>query len=336
MTAHKIILDSDPGIDDALAVLYLASVPTVRIVGLGTVHGNIDSHRAADNALQVLELAGLRDVPVAVGARKPLNQPLRTSPEVHGEDGLGGAARPVTGRGVEDLSAAEQLVALARKYPGECTVLALGPLTNLAVALHLEPRLPELVRDVVIMGGSIEAPGNVSPVAEANIYHDPEAAQQVFEAAWPVTLVGLDVTMRIWLTSEELDKIAAADTATARFASEILRHYVGFYSQQHGRTGCALHDPSVAILAVIPELAKYADLPLHVELRGEHTRGMTVADRRDSPGPGPRVRVAMEVDRDGVMTTFLDGLLRLDPGSGVPSRTSHDVGSPGLTALGTP
>ncbi|MGK9169814.1 nucleoside hydrolase [Inquilinus limosus] len=310
----KIILDCDVGIDDALAILWLVDRPGVEIAALGSVHGNAYAEGAAANAQHVLDLAGLGDVPVAVGARAPLAQPVSISGHVHGDDGLGGQGPKAPLRPFAAETAAEQLVRLARAEPGAHTVLATGPLTNLALALHLEPDLPRLVERVVVMGGAVTVPGNITAAAEANIFHDPEAAEAVFAAAWPVALVGLDVTMTAWLGEAELARIAADPRPRGRFAWSILQHYVGFYHGWYGIRGCALHDPTAAMLAVDPGLADYADWPVRVELSGSLTRGMTLADRRALAEPAaagrPSVRVAMRIDRDRVVGGFLDGLLR--------------------------
>jgi purine nucleosidase len=311
---RRLILDGDWGVDDALSTLYLASQPDVEIVAVGTVHGNTPADSAAHNAIAVLDLAGLPEVPVAVGARRPLAQEAEFSAMVHGEDGLGGAAPATVSRSPVATSGAEQLAATARMYPGECTVVATGPLTNLALALLLEPRLPELVAGVVLMGGTVDHPGNVAPLVEANIGHDPEAADLVFGAGWPLTQVGLDVTMTTWLEGEDLARIAQSDTARGRFAWAILQHYLAFYFERHGRRGCPLHDVSAAILALHPGLGTYLQAPVSVDLRSEHNRGMLVVDRRayrdPAAGPGrPPVDLAMDVDRPELLRGFLDGLL---------------------------
>ena len=225
----KIILDCDVGIDDALAILWLADRPGVEIAALGSVHGNAHAETAAANAQHVFDLVGLGHVPVAVGAESPLAQPVSISGHVHGDDGLGGHGPKAPLRPFAAETAAEQLVRLARAEPGAFSLLATGPLTNLALALHLEPDLPRLVERVVVMGGAVTVPGNITAAAEANIFHDPEAAEAVFAAAWPVTLVGLDVTMTAWLGAAELARIEADPRPRGRFAWSILQHYVGFY-----------------------------------------------------------------------------------------------------------
>ena len=309
----KFILDGDYGVDDAIAALYLASVPDAEILAVGSVHGNAEAAVAARNAVTVLDVAGLGSVPVAVGAARPLAQPLVTAAAVHGADGLGGAAPVPTdgGRRPVDRPAALQLIDTVRAHPGECTVVATGPLTNLALALLLDPGVAGLVQSVVVMGGTVHAPGNTGPYTEFNIGRDPEAADLVLGAPWPVTLVGLDVTMRTWLGPDDLARIGSHPSAPARFAASILGHYVGFYGARHGRTGCPLHDPTAACLAVDPSPAGYLDAPVRVELTSPALRGMLIVDRR--PGAPaipdrPPVRIATSIDADTVVGRIVAGI----------------------------
>ncbi|MBP2473458.1 purine nucleosidase [Crossiella equi] len=316
----RIVLDTDPGIDDALAMLYLAEQPDVEIVAIGSVHGNVPARTAADNARRVLDvIGGAEHIPVAVGAARPLAQPLATSEFVHGPLGLGRWSAPEPSKEPVELSAAEQLVQLARRYPRELDLLALGPLTNVALALLLEPRLPELLRSVLVMGGAVDAPGNATPHAEANILHDPEAADLVFAAGFDLTLVALDVTGSARADSAWLDALAASTGARGRFAHEVIGFYADFYSQMFGERCATLYDPLAAVLLLHPELATYRDLVVEVELRGEHTRGKTVVDLRGyQEGVGallggqslrPPVRVAHAVDGPGFFSQLTDALL---------------------------
>lgn len=276
----RIILDTDPGVDDALAIMYLAAQEDADIAAVGSVHGNVPSPLAAQNALRVLELVGI-DAPVAVGAARPLAQPLQTAEFVHGADGLGGRAGAAPRGTPVSESAAEQLVRLARAEPGEYTLLALGPLTNIALAVLLEPDLPKLLRSVVIMGGAVTVPGNITPYADANFWHDPEAADLVLGAGFgDVTLVGLDATEQARVNEEWLTAVGALRSARARFANGLLDHYAAFYSQMFGTRTCTLHDPLAAAIMLDPKLATYRELPLAIELTGTHTRGQVVSDQR--------------------------------------------------------
>jgi purine nucleosidase len=310
MANLAVVVDCDTGVDDALALLYLTHHPHVDLVAAGCVHGNVPVAAVARNTLQVLALAGRPDIPVAVGAARPLAQALHTSEAVHGGDGLGGAARDHQGTPVAG-SAAEQLVALARRRPGELAILATGPLTNLGLALLIEPRLPHLVRQVVVMGGAFAVPGNITPHAEANIFHDPEAAALVMEAPWPLTVVGLDVTMATILDGHRLGRLARSPSPRAQFSWQALQRYLDVYEQRLGHRGCPVHDALAAAILVHPELAVCDRVPVHIELGGRLTRGATLIDVRPFPvfEPGrPAVAVVRQVRADLSLDHLVDAL----------------------------
>ncbi|MGW5053946.1 nucleoside hydrolase [Actinokineospora sp. NPDC004072] len=309
----RLIVDADPGIDDALALLYLAAQPELEIVAVGSIHGNGPAAQTAANAKHVLALAGLPDVPVAVGAWRPLAQPLETAEFVHGPDALGGHGAPIS-PGAQGESAAEQLVRLARANPGELTLLALGPLTNVALALLLEPDLPRLLRAVVVLGGAIGVPGNLTAHADANFYHDPEAADLVLGAGFAMTLIGLNVTEAARADGAWLDALSASDEPRAQFSTAVLAHYAAFYTNMFGIRVATLHDPLAAAMTVDPSLGTYEQMVVGVELAGVHTRGQTLTDLRrlssdvhiasSLAGGRPPVSVAMTVDAQA----FLDRL----------------------------
>nr|WP_042177575.1 nucleoside hydrolase [Kibdelosporangium sp. MJ126-NF4]CEL12692.1 Inosine-uridine preferring nucleoside hydrolase [Kibdelosporangium sp. MJ126-NF4]CTQ93556.1 Inosine-uridine preferring nucleoside hydrolase (EC 3.2.2.1) [Kibdelosporangium sp. MJ126-NF4] len=315
----RIILDTDPGIDDSLAILYLAAQESTEIVAVGSVHGNVPAATAADNALRVLDLAGLTEVPVAIGAARPLAQELRTTEFVHGADGLGGQAGAVPSRRPVDISAAEQIVTLARQSPGELTLLALGPLTNVAMALLLEPGLPHLLKSVMVLGGALGVPGNVTPNAEANIWHDPEAADLVFDAGLPnLTLVSLDVTETARADETWMAALAQIPTPKAQFATGLLKHYAAFYSRMFGYPTCTIHDPLAAALLHDPTLAQYREVVVSVELHGTHTRGQLISDWRriaddtdikSQAGQGRApVRAAVSVNTEAFLARLFEAL----------------------------
>jgi purine nucleosidase len=311
----RLIVDADPGIDDTLALFYLAAQPDVEIVAVGSVHGNAPAAQTAANARHVLRLAGLPDVPVAVGAWRPLAQPLETAEFVHGPDGLAGLggvdAEPARGE-----SAAEQIVRLARAYPGELTLLALGPATNVALALMLEPELPALLRRVVLLGGAIGVPGNLTAYADANFYHDPEAADLILGAGFTMTLVGLNVTEASRADDAWLDALAKSDDPRAKYCSDVLAFYAAFYTNMFGVRVATLHDPLAAAIALDPGFATYEEMAVRVELTGTHTRGQTLTDLRRLSSDvhiaspitegRPAVSVAVTVDAD----RFLDVLFQ--------------------------
>jgi purine nucleosidase len=310
----RILLDCDPGVDDALTLFYLASLVRsgeADLVAVGTVHGNVAPDVGALNALRVLERAGLPDVPVAVGAARPMAQEVGYAHEWHGTDGLGETGLPEPAGRPSDVTAPAQILRLARAYPGELTLLAVGPLTNLAIALLLEPSLPGLFREVVVMGGALDHQGNITSHAEANVWHDPEAAELVLGAGWPLVLVPLDATHPTAVDGDWLDRLATGDGETARFATRILRFYAEAYQRSLGVRGAVIHDALAAMLAVDPSLGEYTERPVRVELRGDRTRGATLWDRRRyaDEGDRPPVRVAVRTDVAAFQERLLAALL---------------------------
>lgn len=306
--------DCDTGIDDALT-LGLLVAEGADLKGIGSVSGNLSAAGGARNTLDLMALMGRPDVPVAVGAHDPIGGVFGGGAEfVHGANGIGEVELPHVGEPVAE-SAAAMLVRLAHEHPGTLRVLAVGPLTNLALALELEPELPSLVADVVIMGGAALVPGNVSAVAEANIWNDPIAAQAVFDAAWPVTMVGLDVTMLARFEESHRTELAAGGAAPAALAA-MLDVYFQYYTPILGRPSCALHDPLAAAIAlgvVVPTLAPVA--PVEVDTTDGPGRGQTLVDLRGRfvgypAQPDVQHTVPLEI-AEGFGDRLLESLLRL-------------------------
>lgn len=307
----KLLVDVDTGVDDALALLYLADAQRrgeVELVGAGTVGGNADIGQTTRNTLRVLELAGL-DVPVAAGAARPLFAPLAAAPHVHGDDGLADTGLEPPRRRASGEHAVDQILGLSHVHAGELTVLATGPLTNLAQAFLLDPGLAGRLRRVVVMGGSLGA-GNVTAVAEANVRHDPEAARAVFASGVPLTMVGLDVTRKTCLEARDLAPLEELGTERARFALHLVRHLMDAYGRLGRPRQCMLHDPLAAGVCLDPLLVITRRLHVDVETRGELTRGMTVADRRAEASPAATVDVALGVDARRFKERFLAALVR--------------------------
>lgn len=307
------ILDCDTGIDDALAILYAAG-HGADLRACTVTHGNVPVATGTRNTLTVLDAAGLQDVPVFAGAARPMAQPLSTSELVHGQDGLGDAGICASTRQPAGQGAAAEIVRLARERPGELTLVAVGPLTNVGLALMLEPELPSLMDRVVVMGGAVGVPGNVSETGEANVWHDPEAAQLVLDASWDVLFVGLEMTMTTALTDEHLSRIAATTDPRGVLAWRVLQGYLDFYTPILGRRSCVLHDPLAVALALEPELATYRTVPAFVELDRGRTRGMLVGDLRssqpdppDAAAPGV-LRIVDTLDTAAFHARFLDAL----------------------------
>jgi purine nucleosidase len=339
-----LLIDCDTGIDDALALLYAVASQEAEIVGVSCVAGNVELAPVLRNTLAVLELAGRPDIPVSAGADRPLERPLRTAADTHGPGGLGYASLPAPTRGPARSHAVEAIVGAARARPAELTLVTLGPLTNVALALRLEPRLPNLLSGLVMMVGSYRSPGNTAPTLEWNAGVDPEALAAVL-GAWrearrmdprvsrPVAF-GLDVTERAKLTPAHLARLAAhaADGAAAaggagvdggagadavapasaasepllRFVSDALRFYFEFHARYDGFYGAFIHDALVLAAALDPTLARTQALAVEVELAGRWTTGETVTDWRGAWGREPNVDVAVEVDIERFFGRFIE------------------------------
>ncbi|WP_163165396.1 nucleoside hydrolase [Arthrobacter sp. Alg241-R88] len=304
-TPSPFYLDCDTGIDDALALAYLLASPLADVVGIGTVSGNVSAAVGARNTLDLLALASSDDVPVALGAHHPLAGSFGGgAPWVHGENGIGGVTLPTAAASLVGESAAEMLVRLARTYPGTLKVLAIGPLTNIAEALRLEPSLPSLVESVTVMGGAALAPGNITPVAEANIFNDPEAAALVLAADWDVTLVPLDVTMNSVLEETHRQALLKSSSPVPQALGEMLGYYFRFYEDIYGRPCSAMHDPLAAALAVGAARAAVAPVVrAAVDTSHGPGRGQTICDLRGlykgyPPVAGARCRVVLSLEED--------------------------------------
>lgn len=305
---HETVLyiDCDTGVDDALAITYLSALSHIRIVGVGTVSGNIDAETAAINSANLLEMLGLTDVPVAVGDRDWLATPFDGgAPEVHGANGIGNVELPNAQREPSAESAVDLLLRLSHEHVGELSVLALGPLTNLARALEIDPEVAGRVKALTVMGGAALAPGNVSAVAEANFIKDPEAARKVLESGWNMTIAPLDVTMKQRLTRSHLARLAdsghPAGSALARMFDHYFMCYVGTFDDES-----AMHDPTAAALAAGRVKAKAAPaVVVTVDDSDGPGRGQLIADLRGMYAgfpdqEGATCKVALELEDDAV------------------------------------
>ncbi|CAN5527923.1 nucleoside hydrolase [soil metagenome] len=304
-----VILDTDPGVDDALALLYLRANPALRLLAMTTVFGNADVETTTRNALYLRDRF-CPDTPVYRGAAAPLARPRGAAPtHVHGDNGLGDIAVPSFTRPVDPGVAHERIIALARAHPGQITLIAIGPLTNLALALRAAPDIAGLIAQVVVMGGAFGTggkSGNVTPFAEANIHNDPEAADAVLAAAWPVTLIGLDVTTLCVLTNADALDLAKFGGEEGRFANDVSRGYAAAYARHEGLDGCCLHDVAAVAYAVDPT-------PFHAR-RGAITVGLDEARRgqtRWSADDGrPLQSACLSADTAVIVADFLRALTR--------------------------
>jgi purine nucleosidase len=327
MTCH-LLIDTDPGIDDALAILLALASPEVRIETVTVVAGNVPVELAAANARRILAVAAPTPMPPVIrGAEAPLKRSLVTAGHVHGQDGLGNLDRFVDPGGrlrypepplpkppsmIEARSAAEAILETVDRWGPELTVVALGPLTNLAAAAALDARRLARAGRVVVMGGAVTVAGNVTPAAEFNFFVDPEAAAQVLEAGLAVELIPLDVTRRVVLAQAVLTERLrrCPDDRIARFILDFTLHGFAFGASQEGG-GIVLHDPLAMAVALDPSLVIFEPMSVEVECEGKLTRGLSLADRRAIPSHRKRVpscRVAMDVDADAVLRLFLERL----------------------------
>lgn len=299
-----VILDVDTGIDDALAIAYALNSPELEIIGLTTCFGNAPVEYTTRNTLVILEQLG-KTVPVYSGADKPLKRPLKKFPtHVHGEDGLGNRLDRVPVIEAESEGAVDYIISQVKKLPHEITIIAVGPLTNLALAVKKEPDIASLVKEVVIMGGAVFVSGNKTPFSEANVFADPEAADCVFSSGLPVTIVGLDVTMQTLLPNATLADWRAKDMEVSHFFADMTSFYMEAYETFHpGIGGCALHDPLAVGVVIDSSFVKKEKWSVKVVLEGEET-GRTIAH---SDGE-QHVNVCTQVEAETFLNHFLSRL----------------------------
>ncbi len=315
---YRVIFDTDPGVDDAMALCFAMAHPRIELAGITTTFGNVTVPQATTNALYLTQLAG-RNIPVAQGASRPLIKHGEAPPDfIHGADGLGNlpTRHPVSALTADSRSAAQFIVDSARGRPGEITLVPVGPLTNIAAALALEPQLPQLIKRVILMGGAVKEGGNVSPVAEANIWNDPHAADAVFTAGFNLTMVGLDVTYQVVISVATFERLAAIHQHPL---TDTLLHAVRFYSDFYAtrypdlkaNPGCFGHDVLAFIALLYPELFRFNQGRLRCVSEG-FAQGQTILHERldlafPQDGFGAEIPVsqaAMTVDVAKVLHVF--------------------------------
>ena len=274
---QRVIIDTDPGVDDAMAILLALNSPELKVEALTVVPGNVDGRQGLENALKIVSLAGRCDVLVSGGAQHPLNQKLVTAQYWHGPNGLAGVELPASKCKADTRFGPDLIIELVHKYPHEITLIPVGPLTNIALAVSKDPSIAPLVKDIVIMGGSITG-GNVNGAAEANIYNDPEAAAIVFNAGWMVTMIGSDVGERTLITRKHLAELQSMHGPESDFLYKLADFYVT-RSEKSGYQGAAMYDPLAVGTVIDPSLVTLKDMHVDVETKGEFTRGETVANR---------------------------------------------------------
>lgn len=317
----KIILDTDPGIDDAQAIAFAIAHPDIELLGLTTVFGNAEVDLTTRNALHILDVFGQPQIPVARGASDPLKQARYPAPDfVHGKDGLGNVNITQPSGAPVSENAAEFIVRMANEIPGEITLVAIGPLTNIAQAVDLDPSLPTKVKSLVVMGGSVSHPGNVTPLAEANFFNDPHAADAVFAHDWPATIIGLDVTLQTVLRDQDLAMIRDTAGHAGQFLWDTSRFYINFYASRLARLGstdrsCAMHDASALVYTVLPDAFQLVAGPTRVVTDGI-AAGQLSVDTQQEPyvlpawTHRPHTAAAIGVDAPRVLDTFLNTITK--------------------------
>lgn len=308
----RILIDTDPGIDDALALFLALASPEVQVEAVTTVSGNVPVDMTTHNALTLLELAQRPDIVVARGSDRPLLRQPVIADYVHGQNGIGNVVLPDPQKQSVEY-AVSLMIQKILQAPGEITLVALGPLTNLALAVRCEPRIAQLVREVVIMGGALRVPGNVTPNAEFNIFCDPHAAHIVFNAGWPVRIVPLDVTQKTLMSRKQFASLAANGHPVTRCIEAMVDFYFDDFGKARGITGFTMHDPLCLAAAIHPDLITWQKAYVDVELHGTLTLGETVAyfeqaDNLDPTLAHPQqsnVQAATMVDSERFISLFM-------------------------------
>lgn len=318
--AKKIIFDTDPGTDDAMALMLALTSPELDVRAITVVPGNVTAEMGLENALRMVSLAGRCDIPVAGGAKHPLLQKLITAEMWHGKNGLANIELPTSKCKADVHHGPDLIIELIHKYPHEITLVPVGPLTNIALALAKDPSIVPLVKEVIIMGGSING-GNVNAAAEANIYNDPEAAQLVFQAGWPLTMSGLEVGNKAMLSPKYLEQLSKTHGPINDFITQVAKYLVDLSIKFGDAGGSPMYDPSAVGIAIDASLVKTREMHVDVETKGEFTRGETVANRagyvernvlhgdryiiEGIDKVAPNTKVCVDVDADRFLQLFV-------------------------------
>lgn len=311
---QRIILDCDPGHDDAIAMLLAHGNPDIELLAVTTVAGNQTLDKVTRNALAISRVAGITAVPVAAGCARPLVRTLRTAADIHGESGLDGPSLPDAVLALDERHAVDLIIdTVMNDDAGTVTLVPTGPLTNIALAVRKEPRIADRVREVVLMGGGYHG-GNQTAAAEFNIFVDPEAAHIVFNEKWPLTMVGLDLTHQALATDDVTARIAALETGPARFVNELLGFYAGARQYAQEANFPPVHDPCAVARVIDSAVMTTRRAPLDVELSGGLTLGMTVADFRMPPPADCTTSVAVGLDQERFWDLVVDAIERIGEG----------------------
>lgn len=308
---RKILLDCDPGHDDAVAMMLAWGNPSIELLGVTTVGGNQTLGKVTRNALSVATVVGMHDVPIAAGCRLPLVRPVEIAPDVHGDSGLDGVELPEPAVELDPRHGVDLIIeTIMNNEPGTVTLVPTGPLTNIAMAARKEPRIVERVQEVVLMGGGYHV-GNWSPVAEFNIKVDPEAAHIVFNEKWPIVMVGLDLTHQALATDEVAERIAAVPGSVSQFTLGLFTFFRKAYQDAQGFEFPPVHDPCTLAYLIDPTIVETVKVPVDVELNGSLTTGMTVADFRAPAPEDCHTKVATRLDAPRFWGLVVDAIDRI-------------------------
>jgi inosine-uridine nucleoside N-ribohydrolase len=333
---RRVVLDTDPGIDDSLAILLALTSPELDLAGLSITGGNCALDDGVRNALGVVAIAGRMDMPVCPGVGLPLIRPPFTAPETHGDTGLGYARLPASPVPAAGEHGVDMIIREIMASPGDVTLVAIAPLTNVALAIRKEPRIVQAVREVIIMGGALRADGNTTSLAEFNFYVDPHAAHIVLNSGMPITLLPWDITKNVLLTQADVDRLLAVSSPISRFIADATRFYIEFHLACFGFAGCSINDPIALALAFMPDLARTEPMHVAVEYTSELTAGKSVItyvgdimrepDAHDMLGYNaerwpmqwerlirskPNVRAVVEFDNARFLAMFVERMERL-------------------------
>jgi purine nucleosidase len=301
----RIVLDTDPGIDDALAILLAIASPELDLAAVTVTGGNCSLAQGVRNALAVLEMAG-SDVPVVPGVALPLIRPPFTAEETHGNTGLGNAQLPEpTIRPAAD-HAVDRIIREIMTADQPVTLVAVAPLTNVALAIRREPQIVERVREVIVMGGAFDVPGNTTPLAEFNVYVDPHSAHIVLHSGLPITLISWDITSKVLFNQEHVDHLLTVASPVTRFIADATSFYIDFHRRYFGYAGCSINDPCALALAFRPELATYEQVFVDVEIDSPKSMGKTMADVLKVWNQSPNVRFVRSFDQAAFLALFME------------------------------
>ncbi|HDO1310057.1 pyrimidine-specific ribonucleoside hydrolase RihA [Aeromonas veronii] len=310
--AQPVILDCDPGHDDAIALILALASPELKVLAVTTSAGNQTPDKTLNNALRILTLLGRDDIPVAAGAPKPLARELIIADNVHGESGLDGPKLPDPAFAPQRMTGIELMAKCLRESPQPVTLVPTGPLTNIALLLAAHPELKPKIARIVLMGGTAGA-GNWTPAAEFNIYVDPEAADMVFKSGIPITMCGLDVTHEAQVMDEDIERVRAITNPVAQCVAGLLDFFMIYHRDpKWGFAGAPLHDPCTIAWLLAPELFHGVECRVDIETRGEHTVGMTVVDRYGLTGKPANALVLLGLDRPGFIDLLVTRLRAFD------------------------